>query len=101
MGTINPSIAIDNPPVNAPGREVRAGLAAAPRQAAADAATGAFVIAGKGRDFSAGADIREYDKPAQPSALRAISAAIAAMPKRPAPLRRRLAGEGRGFASLS
>jgi len=93
MGTINPSIAIDNPPVNAPGREVRAGLAAALRQVAADAATGAFVLAGKGRDFSAGADIREYDEPAQPPALRAISAVIAAMPKpvaaAPPPRRRR------------
>jgi 3-hydroxyacyl-CoA dehydrogenase len=92
MVTINPCVdlryygeiavvTLDNPPVNALGHAVRSGLAEALRQAEADPAVRAVVIAGKGRGFSAGADIREFSKPAEAPSLRAVLAAIAAMPK--------------------
>jgi 3-hydroxyacyl-CoA dehydrogenase len=92
MSTINPGVdlqqdgeiavvTIDNPPVNALSHRVRAGLAAALRQAAADPAVRAVVLAGWGRSFSAGADIREFGKPAEPPSLRAVQDAIAAMAK--------------------
>ena len=53
----------DNPPVNALGREVRAGLAGAVKQAAADNDIKAIVIRCAGRTFFAGADITEFGKP--------------------------------------
>ena len=62
-------IGIDNPPVNALGQAVRAGLVAALEQAEADAAVRALLIVGKGKAFIAGADIREFGKPPLPPAL--------------------------------
>jgi len=56
-------ILIDNPPVNATSQAVRAGLAEAVAAAKADPAIAAIVIAGEGRNFVAGADIREFGKP--------------------------------------
>ncbi len=56
-------ITIDNPPVNALGHAVRAGLQAAVEAAEADPAVRALVIAAAGRSFPAGADIREFDRP--------------------------------------
>ncbi len=62
-------ITIDNPPVNALSREVRAGLIAALDEAAEDDAIRAIVLACAGRTFCAGADIREFDLPPQPPHL--------------------------------
>ncbi|MEG0151503.1 MAG: enoyl-CoA hydratase-related protein, partial [Comamonas sp.] len=56
-------VSIHNPPVNALGQAVRAGLLAAVEQADADAAVQAVLIVGEGKAFIAGADIREFGKP--------------------------------------
>lgn len=53
----------NNPPVNALGQAVRAGLADAMAEAAADDRVKAVVIACEGRTFFAGADITEFGKP--------------------------------------
>lgn len=57
-------IEIDNPPVNAASHAVRAGLMAMLEACEADKAVAAMVIACKGRTFVAGADVREFGKPA-------------------------------------
>ncbi|QCP48929.1 3-hydroxyacyl-CoA dehydrogenase [Trinickia violacea] len=62
-------VGIDNPPVNALGVEVRRGLLAAIEAADADANVAAVLIVGAGRNFIAGADIREFGKPPLPPAL--------------------------------
>ncbi len=62
-------VRIDNPPVNALGQAVRAGLLAAVEQADADAAVQAVLIVGEGKAFIAGADIREFGKPPVPPSL--------------------------------
>ena len=62
-------VTIDNPPVNALGADVRAGLLAAIEAANADASVAAVLIAGSGRTFIGGADIREFGKPPLPPAL--------------------------------
>ncbi|WP_321844401.1 3-hydroxyacyl-CoA dehydrogenase NAD-binding domain-containing protein [Paraburkholderia bannensis] len=62
-------VTVDNPPVNALGVDVRRGLAAAIEHADANAAVQAVLIVGAGRNFIAGADIREFGKPPQPPAL--------------------------------
>jgi len=53
----------NNPPVNALGHAVRAGLVAAIEQADADDAVQAVVIIGEGNTFFAGADISEFGTP--------------------------------------
>jgi 3-hydroxyacyl-CoA dehydrogenase len=61
-------LTVDNPPVNALSQHVRQGLHDGIRQATADAAVRAIVIACAGRTFIAGADITEFGKPpAEPS----------------------------------
>ena len=62
-------VSINNPPVNALGQAVRAGLLAAVEQAESDAAVKAVLIVGEGKAFIAGADIREFGKPAMPPSL--------------------------------
>ncbi len=62
-------ITANNPPVNALGHAVRAGLMAALRSALADPAVSSVVITCAGRTFFAGADIREFGKPSQPPHL--------------------------------
>ncbi|QBR00564.1 FAD-dependent oxidoreductase [Paraburkholderia pallida] len=62
-------VTVDNPPVNALGVDVRRGLAAAIEHAETDATVQAVLIVGAGRNFIAGADIREFGKPPQPPAL--------------------------------
>ena len=52
-------ITLENPPVNALGRPVRAGLAEALKRALADPSVSALVLTGSGRAFSAGADLEE------------------------------------------
>jgi 3-hydroxyacyl-CoA dehydrogenase len=59
-------ITVDNPPVNALGQAVRAGLVAALDQALADPACAAIVLIAAGRTFMAGADVREFGKPPLP-----------------------------------
>jgi 3-hydroxyacyl-CoA dehydrogenase len=62
-------VTIDNPPVNALGVDVRRGLLEAIEAADADPAIKAVVLAGAGRNFLGGADIREFGKPPQAPAL--------------------------------
>lgn len=62
-------IVVDNPPVNALSQAVRQGLDEAVAAAQAEEAVQALVIAGAGRTFIAGADIREFGKPPQPPSL--------------------------------
>ena len=56
-------VIVDNPPVNALSTAVRAGLLQAFRDLAADPDSLGIVIMGAGRDFIAGADIREMNRP--------------------------------------
>ena len=56
-------IVSDNPPVNALGQAVRAGLKAGIEEALADDSVKAVVIRCEGRTFHAGADITEFGKP--------------------------------------
>jgi 3-hydroxyacyl-CoA dehydrogenase len=56
-------ITINNPPVNALNAEVRDGISAAVETANADPAVRAIVLIGAGRNFIAGADIRQFGKP--------------------------------------
>lgn len=62
-------VTIDNPPVNALGVDVRRGLVAAIEVAEADSAAAAVLIVGAGRNFIAGADIREFGQTPQPPSL--------------------------------
>ncbi|MCG8908397.1 3-hydroxyacyl-CoA dehydrogenase NAD-binding domain-containing protein [Pseudomonas sp. DP-17] len=62
-------VTVDNPPVNALGHAVRAGLLAAFQQAEADPQVRAVVLLCSGRTFMAGADIREFGKPPQAPSL--------------------------------
>jgi 3-hydroxyacyl-CoA dehydrogenase len=62
-------VTIANPPVNALGVEVRSGLLAAIEAADADPAVTAVLLAGAGRTFIGGADIREFGKPPLAPAL--------------------------------
>jgi 3-hydroxyacyl-CoA dehydrogenase len=70
-------ISIDNPPVNGLGAAVRSHLLRELERALADAHVEAIVITGKGKMFSAGADIREFGKeppPGTPSLPKVIDA---------------------------
>jgi len=69
-------VTIDNPPVNALGVDVRRGLAAAIAAAEADGEAKAVLIVGAGRNFIAGADIREFGQTPQPPSLPEVCAAI-------------------------
>ena len=62
-------VTIDNPPVNALGVDVRRGLIEAMAAADTDAAVRAVLIVGSGRNFIAGADLREFGKPPQAPSL--------------------------------
>jgi 3-hydroxyacyl-CoA dehydrogenase len=55
---------LDNPPVNGLGDTVRAGLHAGLARAREDAGVDAVVIAGAGKAFCGGADIRQFNTPA-------------------------------------
>lgn len=57
-------ILIDNPPVNGLGHSVRQGIAEGLSRAAADPSVKAVVLAGAGRMFCGGADIRQFNTPA-------------------------------------
>jgi len=73
--------AIDNPPVNALSHGVRAGLADALAQSAADAGVAALLIICRGRSFCAGADVREFGKPMQSPLLGEVVERVEAHPK--------------------
>lgn len=70
-------ITINNPPVNGLGYAVRKGIVEGLEQAQADIEIQAVIINGKGRGFSAGADIREFNTPkatAEPTLRQVIEA---------------------------
>ncbi|RAI45351.1 3-hydroxyacyl-CoA dehydrogenase NAD-binding domain-containing protein [Rhodoplanes roseus] len=69
-------VTIDNPPVNATGTDVRAGLLAAVTAAQSDGEVAALVITGAGKTFIGGADIRELDAPPSEPTLPSVVAAI-------------------------
>jgi 3-hydroxyacyl-CoA dehydrogenase len=71
----------DNPPVNALSQPVRAGLLAAVEALDADPAVRAIVLAGAGRAFVAGADVREFDRPPAEPLLPAVLARLEACAK--------------------
>jgi len=71
----------NNPPVNALGQAVRAGLAEAMAEAAGDGAIRAVVICCEGRTFFAGADITEFGKPPVGPSLPEVIDAIEASSK--------------------
>jgi 3-hydroxyacyl-CoA dehydrogenase len=56
-------VVLDNPPVNALSHAVRDALQALIEQLDADPSVRAIVICGAGRNFIAGADVREFDAP--------------------------------------
>lgn len=62
-------ITLDHPPVNALSADVRRGLADAIQAAQTDPDVRAILLVGAGKNFIAGADIREFDKPPKPPAL--------------------------------
>ncbi|CAN7653805.1 3-hydroxyacyl-CoA dehydrogenase NAD-binding domain-containing protein [Variovorax sp. LjRoot130] len=69
-------VTIDNPPVNALGVDVRRGLVEAIDAAEADGAVAAVLVVGAGRNFIAGADIREFGKPPLPPSLPEVCSRI-------------------------
>ncbi|MDR6419532.1 3-hydroxyacyl-CoA dehydrogenase [Paraburkholderia phenoliruptrix] len=62
-------VTIDHAPVNALSADVRRGLLAAIEAADSDRAVEAVLLVGAGRNFIAGADIREFGKPPVPPSL--------------------------------
>ena len=60
---------IEHPPVNALAHPVRLGLMAALERTAANPDIRALVIRGAGKNFSAGADVREFGQPFEPPQL--------------------------------
>lgn len=74
-------IEIKNPPVNALSNAVRAGLLSAVQAVAADNSVAAIVVAGSGRTFCAGAEIREFGMPPLPPLLPDLIDAIEAVEK--------------------
>ena len=74
-------ITLDNPPVNALGRDLRAGIVAALEVANADPEARAIVIRAEGRTFPAGADIREFGKPPEEPWLPEVCNRIEESPK--------------------
>jgi len=76
-------IALDNPPVNGLGQELRRGIAEGLDRASAAPGVVAVVLVGAGKGFSGGADIREFGTPkmtAEPS-LHTLIDAVEAAPK--------------------
>ncbi|WP_298437793.1 3-hydroxyacyl-CoA dehydrogenase NAD-binding domain-containing protein [uncultured Jannaschia sp.] len=74
-------ITVANPPVNALGHAVRAGLHDAIARFGADGDAEVAVVMGGGRLFLGGADITEFGKPVQAPSLPEVVSAIEASPK--------------------
>jgi 3-hydroxyacyl-CoA dehydrogenase len=74
-------VTIDHPSVNALSVDVRRALAEAIEAAEADQAVAAVLIVGAGRNFIAGADIREFGKPPLPPLLPSVCNRIEACSK--------------------
>jgi 3-hydroxyacyl-CoA dehydrogenase len=74
-------LTVNNPPVNALSHHVRLGLRDGLRQAIADPAVEAVVLACAGRTFIAGADITEFGQPPREPALQEVLDVIEASPK--------------------
>ncbi|MBI2994220.1 MAG: enoyl-CoA hydratase/isomerase family protein, partial [Gammaproteobacteria bacterium] len=74
-------ITMDNPPVNAIGQAVRAGLARHLKAALGDKAVRAVVIRSTGRTFAAGADINEFDGVIREPQFREVFALMDDSPK--------------------
>ncbi len=74
-------VTIDNAPVNALSNAVRVGLLEALDAAARDSAVEAVVVRGAGRNFIAGADIREFDLGLKPPHTPDVVARIEALDK--------------------
>ena len=74
-------ITLDRPPVNALGQALRAALVARMEEAAADPEVKILVLVGRGRCFSGGADIREFNAPPKDPHLRAVIEAAENCPK--------------------
>ncbi|PWC32965.1 3-hydroxyacyl-CoA dehydrogenase NAD-binding domain-containing protein [Azospirillum sp. TSO35-2] len=74
-------ITVDYPPVNAVGHGVRSGLLAALETGLADADADILLLTCAGRTFMAGADIREFGKPAAPPTLPEVIARFDASAK--------------------
>ncbi|MEE8284314.1 MAG: enoyl-CoA hydratase/isomerase family protein, partial [Alphaproteobacteria bacterium] len=62
-------VTVDNPPVNAISQAIRQGLIDAMDEINGNPSISASIIIGAGRYFMAGADVREFDKPALPPSL--------------------------------
>jgi 3-hydroxyacyl-CoA dehydrogenase len=71
----------DHPPVNALSQPVRAALLAAIESLDADPGVRAVVLIGAGRNFVAGADVREFDRPPAEPLLPAVLARLEACGK--------------------
>jgi 3-hydroxyacyl-CoA dehydrogenase len=74
-------LTVDNPPVNVLSQHVRKGLHDGIKQATADGAVQAIVIACAGRTFIAGADITEFGKPPAEPSLHSVLDLIEGSPK--------------------
>ena len=74
-------VRIDNPPVNAAGHAVRAGLMTAVAALEADMDVRAIALYAAGRTFIAGADIREFGRPPEDPWLPAVCNALEACAK--------------------
>ncbi|MEE9318083.1 MAG: 3-hydroxyacyl-CoA dehydrogenase NAD-binding domain-containing protein, partial [Rhodospirillales bacterium] len=74
-------ITLKNPPVNALGAGVRKGILDAVGRAVGDDAVSALVLAGDGRCFSGGADIREFGQPQQSPILPEVIETVESAPK--------------------
>lgn len=74
-------ILVDNPPVNALSSEVRQGLLDALQAGMDDGDAAILMLAGSGRTFIAGADIREFGKPRKPPELFEVIRCFEACPK--------------------
>lgn len=74
-------ILVQNPPVNALSQAVRAGLRDRLAEANADESIKGVVLAGDGRTFIAGADIREFGKPMMEPDLNSVIRAYEQSPK--------------------
>lgn len=74
-------VTLDNPPVNALSAALRGAMLSELRAAFADDAVSAIVLICAGRTFIAGADIAEFDKPAQTPGFAELFDAIENAPK--------------------